>query len=46
MSADVTGVNEVLGSTQSLECLGTKQPVRVGNDADEDGISQSFEFSS
>ena len=44
--ANVTSVNDVLGSAQGLECLGTKQTMRVGNDANEDGGSQSLGFSS
>lgn len=44
--ADVAGVNDVLGSAQGFERFGTKQAVRVGNNADEDGGSQSFDLSS
>jgi hypothetical protein len=38
--ANVAGVNDLFGSAQSRDCLGTKQAVRVGNDADDDGSSQ------
>jgi hypothetical protein len=44
--ADVAGVNDVFGSAQGFERFGSKQAVGVGNDADEDGSSQSFDLSS
>jgi hypothetical protein len=33
-------VNDVLGSTKCLDRFGTKQAMRVGYDADDDGSSQ------
>jgi len=38
--AYVAGVNDVLGSTKCCKCFRTKQAVRIGDDADEDGGSQ------
>jgi hypothetical protein len=39
-SADITGMDDVPRSTQGFEGLRTKQAMRVGDDADEDGGSQ------
>ena len=39
--ADVTGVNDVGGTAQSGEGIGTKQAVSVGDDADVGRSSQS-----
>jgi hypothetical protein len=38
--AYVSSVNDVLGSTKCLDRFGTKQAMRVGYDADDDGSSQ------
>jgi len=44
--ADVSGVNDVVRAMKCLQSLGTKQTVRVGNDADVNGVltSQCVEF--
>ena len=44
--ANVSCVNDVLGPAQRLQRLRTKQPVRVGDDADQNGRSQSLRASS
>ena len=44
--AYVSRVNDVLGPAQRLQRFGTKQPVRVGDDADQNGRSQSLRVSS
>ena len=44
--ADVAGVNDVFRSSQRLNGFGTKQAVRVGDDADEYGVSQFSVLSS
>lgn len=41
-SAYVSSVNDVLGSTECVDRFGTKQAVRVGYDADNDGSSQNL----
>jgi hypothetical protein len=39
-SAYVSSVNNVLGTTERVDRFGTKQAMRIRNDADDDGISQ------
>jgi hypothetical protein len=39
--ADIPGMNDVLAPAQRFDCLRTQQAVRVGDDADENGSSQS-----
>jgi hypothetical protein len=39
--SDVSGVNNVIGPAQCRERLGTKQAVRVGDNADQDGSLSS-----
>ena len=41
-STDIAGVNDVLRNAQRLERLRTKQPVGIGDDADENDISKLF----
>ena len=43
-SAYVSSVNDVLGSTEPVDRFGTKQAMRIRNDADDDGISQFSVF--
>ncbi len=38
--ADISGVNNVVGAAESVQCFRPKQSVSVGDDADEDGSSQ------
>ena len=44
--ANVSCVNDVIRPAQRLQRFGTKQPVRVGDDADQNGRSQSLRVSS
>ena len=42
--ADIPGVNDVVRAAQRSDRFRTKQPVRVGDDADENGSPQLFRF--
>ena len=44
--ADIAGMNDVFGSVQSCNRLRPQQPVRVRDDADQDGRHRIFGFGS